>query len=197
MEKVKDVNNTSSQSNFFQVCNECKLCCCQNARPPVTRKRKKILENYLSAQGLRIEKPFNNTTYTFVGETNEGFCIFFDNKTRKCLVHLVKPETCVAGPVTFDINLQTGKIEWFLKSESICPVAGILYKDKEALKKHLSSAKKELQTLVHELNVEALCTLLKIEEPETFKIGEDSLSPEILEKITKRKSNFSYCTSHK
>jgi hypothetical protein len=29
-----------------------------------------------------------------------------------------------------------------------------------------------------------------MEERETFKIGEDSLSPEILEKITKRKSEF-------
>jgi len=197
MEKVEDTTNASRQNNFFQICSKCKFCCCKDARPPVTWKRRKIIENYLVVQGLRIEKPFVNVTYTFLRKTSEGFCILFDKKTGKCLVHSVKPETCVAGPVTFDINLQTGKIEWFLKSESICPVAGILYKDKEALEKHLSSAKKELQTLIHELNVEALCTLLKIEEPETFKIGEESLSPEILEKITKRKSNFSHCTSHK
>jgi len=175
----------SKQTNFFQVCNKCKLNCCQNARPPVTWKRRKIIENYLAARGLRIEKPFVNATYTFLRETSEGFCILFDKETGKCLVHSVKPETCVAGPVTFDINLRTGKIEWFLKSESICSLAGMLYTDKEALEKHLSLAKKELQTLVHEFDAEALCAILKIEEPETFKIGEDSLSPEILEKITK------------
>lgn len=190
MRKVKDTNNTSSQNNFFQVCRKCKFCCCQNARPPITRKREKIIENYLAAQGLRIENPFDKTTYTFVRETSEGFCIFFDKETGKCLVHSVKPESCVAGPITFDINLQTGKIEWFLKFESICPLAGILCEDKGALEKHLSSVKKELQTLVQELDAEALCVILKIEEPETFKIGEDSLGLEILEKITKNKTIF-------
>jgi len=185
MEKVKGTNNTSRQNNFFQVCSKCKFNCCQDARPPITRKRKKIIEKYLAAQGLRIEKPFDNATYTFLRETTGGFCILFNKETGECLVHSVKPETCVAGPIIFDINIQTGKIEWFLKSESICPLAAVLYKDKEALEKHLSSAKIELQTLVHELDAKALCAILKIEEPETFKIGEDSLSPEILEKITK------------
>jgi len=187
----KDMNNSSRQNNFFQVCSKCKFNCCKDAKPPITRKRRKIIENYLAVQGLRIEKPFDNTTYTFVREASDGFCIFFDSKTGKCLVHVVKPETCVAGPITFNINLQTGKIEWFLKFESICPLAGILYKDKEALEKHLSSAKREVQTLVQELDVEDLCAILKIEEPETFKISEDSLSPEILKKITKRKGKFS------
>jgi hypothetical protein len=42
-----------------------------------------------------------------------------------------------------------------------------------------------------EFDAEALSIILKIEEPETFKIGEDSLSPEIREKITKYKSKFS------
>jgi hypothetical protein len=76
-----------------------------------------------------------------------------------------------------------------LKSESICSLADILYNDKEALEKHLSSAKKELQTLVQELDAKALCAILRIDEPSTFEIGEDSLSSEILEKITKHKVN--------
>jgi Fe-S-cluster containining protein len=187
MEKVKYTINTPRQDNFFHVCSRCKcnFNCCQNARPPITRKRRKIIENYLAAQGLKIEKPFENTNYAFLRETSEGFCILFDKETGKCLVHSVKPETCVAGPITFDINLQTGKIEWFLKSENICSLAGMLYEDKEALEKHLSSAKKELQTFVHEFGAKELCAILKIEEPETFKIGEDSLSPEILEKVRK------------
>jgi Fe-S-cluster containining protein len=195
MEKVKDTNNASSENNFLQVCRKCEFCCCQNARPPITQKRKRLIETYLAAQGLRIETPFDETTCTFLRETSDGFCVLFDKETGKCLVHSVKPETCVAGPITFDINLQTGKIEWFLKSESICPLAGIMYKDKYVLEKHLSSARKELQTLVQELDAETLCALLKIEEPETFKIGEDSLSPEILEKITEKIS--SHCTSYK
>jgi len=193
----KDINSTPRQNNFFQVCSKCEFNCCKGAEPPITRKRKKIIENYLAVQGLRIEKPFDNTTYTFVRVASDGFCILFDSKTGKCLVHVVKPETCVAGPITFDINPQTGKIEWFLKSESICPLASILYKNKEALEKHLSSAKRAVQTLVQELDAKALCAILKIEEPKTFKIGEDSLSPEILKKITKNKSKFSHSTPYK
>jgi len=185
----------SKQNNFFQVCSKCKFCCCQNARPPVMQKRKKIIENFLASQCLRIETPFDKTTYIFPREISEGFCILLDKETGKCLVHSVKPETCVAGPITFDINLRTGKIEWFLKSENICPLAGILYRNREALEKHLSSAKKELQTLVRELDAKELCAILKIEEPETFKIGEDALSPEILEKITKYKSKVSHAGS--
>ncbi|MGQ9460962.1 MAG: YkgJ family cysteine cluster protein [Candidatus Bathyarchaeaceae archaeon] len=184
MEKVK---GTQRQNDFFPVCSKCKLNCCQNARPPIIQKRKKIIESYLATQGLRIKEPFNSADYIFPRETTDGFCILFDKKSGKCLVHPVKPETCIAGPITFDINPQTGKIEWFLKFESICSVAGILYRDKEALEKHLSSARKALQTLVQELDAKALRAILKIEEPETFKIGEDSLSPRVLEKITKYK----------
>lgn len=173
----------SRQNNFFQVCSKCRSLCCKNARPPLTGKRMKIIGGFLAAQGLRIESPFCGKAYTFPRETSEGLCVFLDNKARKCLVHSVKPETCVAGPITFDINLQAGRIEWFLKSEGICPLAGLLYRNKEALESHLRSAKKELQTLVSELDSEALCAILRIEEPETFKIGEDPLSLGIRERL--------------
>jgi len=121
--------------------------------------------------------------YTFPKENKGGNCIFFNKGTGRCIIHLVKPETCVSGPVTFDINLKTGKIEWFLKMEKICPLAGILYKDKDALWSHLEFAKREIITLVHDLNPEELSAILKIEELETFKIGEDELDPKILVKL--------------
>jgi uncharacterized protein (DUF2249 family) len=67
--------------------------------------------------------------------------------------------------------------------EKICPLAGVLYKNGEALKKHLESAKKEILRLVHELEPETLRTILKIEEPETFKIDEDSIGSYVLDKL--------------
>jgi len=97
----------------------------------------------------------------------------------------VKPETCVAGPITFDINIKTRKIEWHLKMEKICPLAGVLYKNKGVLKKHLESAKREILNLVSELDSEALKAILKIEEPELFKIGEDNIGKDILDKLAK------------
>jgi hypothetical protein len=144
-------------------------------------------------QGLRLNKPFETTEYVFPRETGDGFCVFFDDKTRKCRVYVVKPETCVAGPITFDINLQTGKIEFYLKLERICPLAGKLKKDQVALENHLNSAKRELLTLVGELDAEALSAILQIDEPETSKIGEVSLSKDVLERLrnarTRRKDH--------
>lgn len=171
------------QEDFFNVCANCKISCCQNAKPPITSERKKIIEKYLKKQKIPIQNPFAKTIYTFPREDIEGYCIFYDKQTRKCKIHPVKPETCVAGPITFDINTQTQKIEWYLKMEKICPLAGLLYKNVEILKKHLESAKKEILRLVHELEPAALRTILRIEEPETFKIDEDSIGSYAIDKL--------------
>jgi len=167
----------------FDVCCECKLGCCQDAKPPITKERKRIIEEYLRKEEISIEHPFVQANYYFPAVDETGFCIFYHKQTKKCLVHTVKPETCKAGPVTFDINRRTQKIEWFLKTEKICPLAGALYGNKEALKNHLEGARKELLKLVHDLDSEALCAILKIEEPDTFKIGEDDLDASVLTKL--------------
>jgi len=85
----------------------------------------------------------------------------------------VKPETCVAGPITFDINKETEKIEWFIKMEKICPLAGLVFEDKDLLKSHVRSAKREIKRLIKELDSDALTAILKKDEPETFKIDQD------------------------
>jgi len=95
----------------------------------------------------------------------------------------VKPETCVAGPITFDINTKTQKIEWHLKKETVCALAGGLFRDKRRLTKHLALAKREIQQLVKELDAEDLTAILKIEEPETFKIEEDIVEKDVLHKL--------------
>jgi hypothetical protein len=100
------------------------------------------------------------------------------------VIHPVKPETCVAGPITFDINVKTGKIEWFVKMENICQLAGVAYRDNELLQKHLESAKKDILRLVGELDCEALKAILRKDEPETFKIDEESIGKGTLKKLT-------------
>jgi Fe-S-cluster containining protein len=137
----------------------------------------------LKEEKFPFENVFVQTSYTFPREDAEGYCIFYDKKTRKCRIHPVKPETCVAGPITFDINKKTGKIEWHLKKEKICLLAGKMYKNEETLKKHLESAKIEILRMVQQLDSKALQTILKIDEPDTFKIGEDNIGKEILDKL--------------
>lgn len=171
------------QDNFFDVCSQCEGNCCRNARPPITLKRKKIIEKFLNEQKIPNKNLFSQTEYIFPREDVKGYCIFYDKKSRKCIIHSIKPETCIAGPITFDINIQSRKIEWYLKTQKICLLAGILHKNKEALKKHLDSAKKEIFRLVSELDSKALKAILKIEEPETFKIGEDRIAEGMIEKL--------------
>jgi Fe-S-cluster containining protein len=123
------------------------------------------------------------TEYVFPRLDKDGYCVFHDRKTRKCLVHSVKPETCVAGPITFDINGKTEKIEWFIKKERICPLAKHVYENRAVLQIHLGSAKKEVSRLVKQLGSEELCAILRKNEPETFKIDENSIGEELSTKI--------------
>jgi Fe-S-cluster containining protein len=172
------------QGDFFDVCIQCKTGCCRGARPPITHERRKIIEAYLKNPKLPVENMFVQASYTFPREDAEGYCVFYNRKTRKCQVHPVKPETCVAGPITFDINKKTQKIEWYLKKEKICLLAGEMYKNGGALGKHFETAKKEILRMVQQLDSKALQAILRIEEPETFKIDENSLEKGILDKLT-------------
>ena len=174
------------QSNFFDVCSGCETeySCCNETTPPVTVERRKIIEAYLKENGISITNPFEHTEYVFPRLTVDGYCVFHDKKTKKCVVHPVKPETCVAGPITFDLNLRTGKIEWFVKMDRICPLAGSVYRNKKLLQRHLESAKREILRLVAQLTPEELKAILKKDEPETFKIEEDPLEKELLHKLT-------------
>ncbi len=124
-----------------------------------------------------------NEDYTHLAADGEEFCVLYCKKTGKCSVHPVKPETCKAGPITFDINLKTGKIEWFLKKSEICALAGILYANPTQFKEHFEVAKAEIMRLVCELESVALKALLRIPEPQTFKIGENELPQNVLNKL--------------
>lgn len=173
----------------FDICYKCNRWCCQDAKPPLTPNRKKIISEYLQKQKTQIAHPFTDADYSFPTLDAYGFCIFYNKDTKKCTVHVVKPETCRAGPITFDINRRTRKIEWYLKKAEICAYAGLLHKNKTALKEHFEVAKKELLRLITELDAKALEAILKIEEPETFKIGEDDLPTDVAAKLKINEQN--------
>jgi hypothetical protein len=174
-------NNGVTYSLYF--CGQCKIYCCQDAKPPLTEKRKKIIDKYLKDQKIKVEQPFAKEQYSYPAVDREVFCRLFNKETRNCSVHPVKPETCVSGPVTFDINFSTKKVEWFLKKDAICAFAGVLYKNQAAFKDHLDEAKKQITQLICELTAEELRAIVKIEEPQTFKIGEDDLPLEVARKL--------------
>ncbi len=174
-------NNGSTFS--FNVCSQCKLMCCQGANPPLTTRRRKIIAEFLRKQGATVSAVFVGGAYSHPAADIEDYCALYDKQTGKCSVHPVKPETCVAGPITFDINMHTRKIEWFLKKGSICTFAKILFDDKDRFEAHLEAAKPQLMRLIRELDVEALQAIIEIPEPETFKVGENDLPQEVATKL--------------
>jgi uncharacterized protein len=167
----------------FDVCSQCKSICCQDAKPPLTESRKKILYQYLKEQKINIVEPFAKNDYSCPAVDEETYCKLFSKQTGKCMVHPVKPETCVSGPITFDINFKTKKVEWFLKTSELCAYAGALFKNKAALKNHFEVAKKQITMLIKQLSADELRAIVKIDEPQTFKVGEDDLPPEVVKKL--------------
>ncbi len=167
----------------FDICSQCRIICCQDAKPPLTEKRKKIIKQYLENHKINIEPPFAKEHYSYPAVDELVFCRLFNKETGKCSIHPVKPETCRAGPITFDINFSIKKIEWFLKKPEICGFAGVLFSNETAFKKHFEVAKKELTQLIQQLDPEELRVIVKIEEPHTFKIGEDDLPSEVARKL--------------
>jgi len=168
----------------FDVCSQCKSICCQDAKPPLTEKRKQIISEYLKKQKITIKEPFSKEEYSYPAVDDEVYCGLFNKHSGKCSVHPVKPETCVSGPITFDINFKTKKVEWFLKKDELCAFAGILYKNQTGFKEHLEIAKKQIMRLIKELSAEELRAIVKIEEPQTFKIGEDDLPQQVARKLS-------------
>jgi len=182
----QSINETPRQTDFFDVCKECHDGCCTGVRPPLTDRRRRIIREYLSRNHICIDNPFENGKYVYPRETEDGRCIFLDRSTKRCRIHPVKPETCVAGPVTFDINAKTGKIDWSLKTDRLCGLAAHLYKNDEAYAKHLRRAKREIRRLIQGLDEDALHAILIIEEPDTIKVGEDVAPPRVLVKLGSR-----------
>ena len=173
--------NEAGKTCAFEVCSQCQTCCCIDAKPPLTRERQQTITDFLRAQKQLSEDVFVSAEYIHPAVDEKGYCAFYNKETGKCLIHPVKPETCRAGPVTFDINLQTRKVELYLKKAEICMLAENLNRDGgERLKDHLEIAKTELAHLISELDAEALKAILKIPEPQTFKIGEYDLPKEKL-----------------
>lgn len=102
----------------------------------------------------------------------DGFCILFCD--GECKIHSFKPETCVAGPFTFDVS--KGMLEIYLKKESICPMVSELVKDEETYRYMYEKAVEKIQDLVSDLPPDELSEILKIEEPETVLVGVEPLS---------------------
>jgi Fe-S-cluster containining protein len=147
------------------ICLNCGGRCCNEAHPPISMQ----CYHRLVAQGVP-EDSFEWKGYRAVRSRRDGTCIFCNG--NRCSIHTIKPETCRAGPFTFDVKGDV--IEIFLKYETICPVVRLLENEPEAYEHQFGIAKKSITHLVANLTDEELSAICRIEEPETRKVAEIS-----------------------
>ncbi|MCK9442356.1 MAG: YkgJ family cysteine cluster protein [Methanothrix sp.] len=151
-----------------QACSECHLDggCCFEARPPLSQERIDILlKNGVAKDAVEF------AGYKRLRLKQDGFCVLFQN--GKCSIHSIKPETCVAGPFTFDI--EDNVLQIFLKRESICPMVRFLKANRKAYDGLFETAVEEIMHLVKNVPTSEMAEILKIEEPETDLVAEIKL----------------------
>lgn len=148
-----------------KACGECLLGggCCFEARPPLTQER----INTLLAHGVSPDQ-VEFAGYKRLRLKQDGFCVLFEN--GKCSIHSIKPETCVAGPFTFD--MRGSILQIFLKKESICPMVRLLKENREVYDGLFEVSAERIVDLVKALPGPELEEILKIEEPETELVAE-------------------------
>jgi Fe-S-cluster containining protein len=151
-----------------QACNECHLVggCCFDARPPLSQERIDILlENGVSADAVEF------AGYKRLRLKPDGFCVLFQD--GKCSIHAIKPETCVAGPFTFD--MKENILQIFIKRESICPMVRFLKANRKAFDGLFEASVERIMELVNKVPPLEMAEILKIDEPETDLVAEIKL----------------------
>ena len=148
-----------------RACDDCHLAggCCFEARPPLSQKRIDILmENGVSADAIEF------VGYKRLRLRQDGFCVLF--RDGKCSIHDIKPETCVAGLFTFDI--EDDMLQIFLKRESICPMVRFLRANRKAYDALFETSVEKIMDLIRSVPEEEMAQILQIDEPQTDLVAE-------------------------
>jgi hypothetical protein len=148
-----------------RACDDCHLAggCCFEARPPLSQKRIEILmENGISADAIEF------VGYKRLCLGPDGFCVLF--RDGKCSIHDIKPETCVAGPFTFDI--EGDMLQIFLKRENICPMVRFLRANRKAYDALFETSVEKIMDLIRSVPEEEMAQILQIDEPQTDLVAE-------------------------
>lgn len=146
-----------------KICDKCGGRCCYFAKPPLTEERISILlENGATFDDILFQ------TYRKLDCKSTGFCVGFNG--GRCRFHDVKPETCVAGPFTFDIK--NDMLEVYIKQERICEMVAFLKENPDVYREQYELALQNIECLVRSLPKDELAEVLKVEEDATDKVAE-------------------------
>jgi len=144
-------------------CLRCGGRCCDDAHPPISE----YGYRGLTAAGVPADA-FELDGYRRLKTRPDGTCVQWID--GKCSIHGIKPETCRAGPFTFDVKEDV--IAIYLKYESICPIVRLLKDTPAAYEQQFERAVKSITHLVAHLSEEELGAICRIGEPETEKVAE-------------------------
>ncbi|MDI9633643.1 MAG: YkgJ family cysteine cluster protein [Methanolinea sp.] len=145
------------QERASAVCGGCGGRCCHEARPPLTTRRVTILLRRGVAEG-----DIEYAGYSRIRAREDGMCALWE--AGRCRVHDVKPETCRAGPFTFDV--EGGTVRVFLKHESRCPLVSLLKSDPDMFRAQFRIAVENILSLAGALPPGELATISAIPEPD-------------------------------
>jgi Fe-S-cluster containining protein len=145
------------------ICLDCGGYCCYEAHPPVSSS---CFER-LNGAGVSPDD-FEFAGYTRLRTKENGECVLSEN--GKCRIHAFKPETCRAGPFTFDVH--GDRIVMYLKQETICPVVRLLKESPDAYRQQYALAVQSITHLVQNLTEDEISVICQIDEPETEKVAE-------------------------
>jgi Fe-S-cluster containining protein len=120
------------------------------------------MENGVSADAIEF------VGYKRLRLRQDGFCVLF--RDGKCSIHDIKPETCVAGPFTFDI--EDDMLQIFLKRESICPMVRFLRANRKAYDALFETSVEKIMDLIRSVPEEEMAQILQIDEPQTDLVAE-------------------------
>jgi hypothetical protein len=120
------------------------------------------MENGVSADAIEF------VGYKRLRLRQDGFCVLF--RDGKCSIHDIKPETCVAGPFTFDI--EGDMLQIFLKRESICPMVRFLRANRKAYDALFETSVEKIMDLIRSVPEEEMAQILQIDEPQTDLVAE-------------------------
>jgi Fe-S-cluster containining protein len=105
-------------------CTGCGDCC--TGAPGFVWVNKEEIENLATKVGLEVDE-FESRYVREIGvrkslvEFNNGDCVFFDGKTRKCKVYEARPRQCRTWPF-WDSNVRTS--EAWAQTCEVCPGSG-------------------------------------------------------------------------
>jgi uncharacterized protein len=140
------------------ICAACGGHCCIGACPPLCTER---IETILSHGDYRDR--MEDGGYRRIRTKENGECSMLEH--GKCQIHAFKPETCLAGPFTFDVT--DTRLAIYLKHESICPLVTHLKASREMYDRQYQRAVGQITHLVARLPDDELQVISSIPEDET------------------------------